>query len=491
MLLPTVFLGLEALVAAVLEAGGLEGVALASCGLERFGVFVSAALLAAGFLAATSDFVADFGVSGFADFDAGEERARGDSAGFLAAVVVDLVTSFFTGVVVLDVGVVEVLPPEGVVEVVLEAAGLEGVVEVFGAAGLDVAVEELLVVLVVGGRLEPVAGRGDADVAAADLLVLETGGLAGAVVLVLVGAEEAGFGAEGFLAAVRVLLVFTPLAVEGGVFFAAVVPVAGFAPLVAGPAPVAFFSPTLLLGAGAVVDPVVFLSGAGAGAGFLSGAVGVFLVTPLVWGLDVPLDRRLCGVLVREPGVGLAGLLVPGLVLGVVLLAVLALESPEVLLLVLAAGVSLALSGWGSSWLISAAGCCVAPSPAGLAAWLGSCPPAGASSFIGLDSNVSIGSIAAVVTPSGFISPWVVVVRLCGEGSVDFDLTGWPLVYRFSGDRSVWSLAVSAESSPATPCVSRTRLNPRVRRKKVELKMKPAEKLEEEPGGRAERRKPS
>lgn len=343
MLLPTVFLGLEALVAAVLEPGGLEGVGLASCGLERFGVFVSAAL-PTGFLAAASDFVADFGVSGFADFVAGEERARGDSAGFLAAVV-DLVTSFFTGVVVLDVGVVEVLPPEGVVEVVLEAAGLEGVVEVFGAAGLDVAVEELLVVLVVGGRLEPVAGRGDADVAAAGLLVLETGGLAGAVVLVLVGAEEAGFGAEGFLAAVRVLLVFTPLAVEGGVFFAAVVPVAGFAPLVAGPAPVAFFSPTLLLGAAAVVDPGVFLSGAGAGVGFLSGAVGVFLVTPLVCGLDVPLDRRLCGVLVREPGVGLAGLLVPGLVLGVVLLAVLALESPEVLLLVLAAGVSLAFSG--------------------------------------------------------------------------------------------------------------------------------------------------
>lgn len=69
----------------------------------------------------------------------------------------------------LDVGVVEVLPPEGVVEVVLEAAGLAGVVEVFGAAGLDVAEEELLVVLVVGGRLEPVAGRGDADVPAAGL----------------------------------------------------------------------------------------------------------------------------------------------------------------------------------------------------------------------------------------------------------------------------------------------------------------------------------
>lgn len=146
-------------------------------------------------------------------------------------------------------------------------------------------------------------------------------------------------------AVVGVLLVFTPLAVEGGVFFAAVVPVVGFAPLVAVPAPVAFFSPTLLLDAGAVVELVGFLSGAGAGEGFLSGAVGVFFVTPLVWGLDVPLDRRLCGVLVREPGVLLAGLLVPGLVLGVVLLAVLAFGSPEVLLLVLAAGASLALSG--------------------------------------------------------------------------------------------------------------------------------------------------
>lgn len=144
------------------------------------------------------------------------------------------------------------------------------------------------------------------------------------------------------MAAAGAVLVFTPLAVEGGVFFAAVVPVSGFAPLVAGLVPVAFFSPTLLLDAGAVVDPVVFLSGAGAGVGFLGGAVEVFLVTPLVWGLDVPLDRRLCGVLVREPGVLLAGL---GLVLGVVLLAVLAFGSPDVLLPVLAAGASLALSG--------------------------------------------------------------------------------------------------------------------------------------------------
>lgn len=53
------------------------------------------------------------------------------------------------------------LPPEGVVEVGLEAAGL--VVVVLGVAGLAVAVELLVVELAVGGRVEPVAGR---DVAA-------------------------------------------------------------------------------------------------------------------------------------------------------------------------------------------------------------------------------------------------------------------------------------------------------------------------------------
>lgn len=50
-------------------------------------------------------------------------------------------------------------------------------------------------------------------------------------------------------------------------------------------------------------------------------------------------------MLVFEPGVVLAGLVLPGFVLAVGLLAVLALESPEVLLPVLAAGVSLAFSG--------------------------------------------------------------------------------------------------------------------------------------------------
>lgn len=55
------------------------------------------------------------------------------------------------------------LPPEGVVEVGLEAAGLAVVEEVLGVAGLAV-VTELLVVLVVGGRVEPVAGRDDGAV---------------------------------------------------------------------------------------------------------------------------------------------------------------------------------------------------------------------------------------------------------------------------------------------------------------------------------------
>lgn len=56
------------------------------------------------------------------------------------------------------------LPPEGVVEVGLEAAGLALVEEVFGVAGFAVARELLLVV---GPRVEPVAG--DAAVAAAGL----------------------------------------------------------------------------------------------------------------------------------------------------------------------------------------------------------------------------------------------------------------------------------------------------------------------------------
>lgn len=69
---------------------------------------------------------------------------------------------FFTGVAFLDVCDARGLPPEGVVEVGLEAVGL-AVVEVLGVAGLAVA-GELLVVLAVGGRVEPVAGRDEAVV---------------------------------------------------------------------------------------------------------------------------------------------------------------------------------------------------------------------------------------------------------------------------------------------------------------------------------------
>lgn len=231
------------------------------------------------------------------------------------------------------------------------------------------------------------------------------------------------------------LLLLTPLTGVDEVFLAAVVPVADFAPLVVGAAPAAFFSPTLFLDAGAPAGPVGFLVGAVVGVLFLTAAVGVFLATPLVWGLDTPFERRLWDVLGREPVVVLVGLVVPGFVLAVVLLVVLPLDSPEDLSLVLAAGVSLAWSGWGSTWPISPAGCCGISSPPGLAASLGSC----AASFTGLDSNVSIGSSAAVTTPSGFISTLVVVVRLCGAGLMDLNLTGWSKVYRLSEDGKMWS----------------------------------------------------
>lgn len=59
------------------------------------------------------------------------------------------------------------LPAEGVVEVGLEAAGLVAVEEVLGVAGLAV--------LVVGGRVEPVAGRGDADAPVVGLKEKEEG----------------------------------------------------------------------------------------------------------------------------------------------------------------------------------------------------------------------------------------------------------------------------------------------------------------------------
>lgn len=197
-----------------------------------------------------------------------------------------------------------------------------------------------------------------------------------------------------------VVLLFASFEVVGGVFFA-VVPLTDFAPLVAGVAPVVFFSPTLLLVAAAPVGPLGFLVAAVLGVLFLTAAGGVFFDTPLVWGLELPFERWLWDVLGLGADVVLVGLVVLGFDLAVVLLEVLALDSPTVLLPVLAAGVSLVWTGWGSS---CSTGCCGISSSMGLAASLGSCSPAGTASFTGLDSNVSICSRAAVTTPSGFIS---------------------------------------------------------------------------------------
>lgn len=225
---------------------------------------------------------------------------------------------------------------------------------------------------------------------AVGLLVFE----AGAFEEVDSGLEEAvvSLAAGGFLAAVLPLV--------DGDLVAAVVPVV-FAPLAADRG---FFSPTLVLEA--AVGALLFLAAA-------AGAAGAFLDrTPLVGGLDdVPFDRRLW----VAPGRALDGVL-PGaeadlpaaLMLGLdfnrALLDGLALRSPEALLLILAAAVSLVGSGWA---ITASADCCgVSPSTVS-AAWLGSwTPPAGcgSASFSGLDSNVSTGSRAAVTTPSGFIS---------------------------------------------------------------------------------------
>lgn len=232
----------------------------------------------------------------------------------------DLLTSFFTGAV-LDVCDAGALPAEGVVG--LEVAGFEAVEEDLGVAGLGAAAE-LLVVLLLGGRV--------ADVPEGVLVVLETGALSGlgeAVELGFVAVEVAGLDAAGFFAAAVVELALTPL-VEVGVFLA----VAVLAPLVRGVAD--FFSPVLgvLLGVGVV--PVGFLGAAVTGVLFLSEAGVVFLGTPLVWGLETPLERRL-GVLL-DAVVPLVGV-VPGFVF-VVLFGVLDLASPGGFLLDFA-GVSL------------------------------------------------------------------------------------------------------------------------------------------------------
>lgn len=210
----------------------------------------------------------------------------------------------------------------------------------------------------------------------------------------------------------------TPLATLDGVFLTAVEPLVDFAPLVVGKAPGGFFSPTLLFKAGAVgflgtKDALLFLS---------SGGV-VFFATPLVCGLDTPFERRLWEVFGLDPAVVLVWL--RGLVFTAVLLVVLALESPEILVLVLAGVFSLAFSGFESPCPLSPAHCTGASSTTGLAAWLGSCPVEGAASLSGLDSSASIGSSAVVITPSGFISPGVVVVVV--------------VVYRLSGVDEVWS----------------------------------------------------
>lgn len=216
-----------------------------------------------------------------------------------------------------------------------------------------------------------------------------------------------------FLAAVALLLVLTPLAGPLGVFLVAAVPVVDFRPLVVEAVegrvvPVGFLSPTLVgvLEAGA---PAGFLEAAEVGVLFLSGVpvvvVVVFLTSPLVWGLDTPLVRRLWAVLGREPGPVLVRPVVPVFVLTGALLVVLALGSSEALLSVLVAGLSLAGSGWGSPWSISPAAGWPVTSSIGSAAWLGSSPMGGDASVMGLDSSVSIGSSTAVATPSGFISP--------------------------------------------------------------------------------------
>lgn len=264
-LLPTVFLGLVVLGAAVLEVldASLEEVALLS-GLGRVGVAESTALLVVGFFEAVLDLAVDFDTSCLAGFGAG---GRVDSDGFLAVDVTDL-TSFFTGAVVLDVCDAGALPAEGVVG--LEVAGFDEAIGVFGVAGLDAAAE-LLVVLLLGGRV--------VGVLESVLVVLETGGLSGlgeAVELGFVAVEAAGLEAAGFLAAAVVELVLTPLA-EVGVFLA----VAVLDPLVRGEAVGVFFSPVfrVLLGVGVV--PVGFLGIGVDGVLFLSEA-GVFLGTPLV-----------------------------------------------------------------------------------------------------------------------------------------------------------------------------------------------------------------
>lgn len=212
----------------------------------------------------------------------------------------------------------------------------------------------------------------------------------------------------GFLAAVL------PLLVAGD--FAAAAP-AVLAPLAADGAPLGFFSPTLVLDAGVPAEPVEVLVAAEVGVLLLflaaaAAAGGAFLGgTPLVGGLDVPLDMRLWAVLGRDPaavlpgaGADLATVPMLGLDLSRTLLDGLALRSAEILLLILAAAVSLVWSGWAGPG--PAGCCCCCPSTVPVAcsgSW--TLAASGSAWFSGLDSSVSTGSRAAVTTPSGFISP--------------------------------------------------------------------------------------
>lgn len=340
-LLPTVFLGVEAFPAGLVL--GVLGPALTSFeGVGLLGVFlVSAALLlAAGFLGVESglDAEADLGVSGLVVL-AGEVRVRGAAAGFLVA---DLVTSFLMGVAVFEGCDVGVRPAEGVVEPALAEAGL-GVVEVVlavGVPGLAVVVE-LLAVLAVAGLAAAEAGR-DPGAPVAGLVVLETGGLSGLGAAAVQGLVVA----VGFLAAVLVAL--TSLVGAAGVFFAAV-PVVAFTPLVAAGAevgrvvPAGFFSPTLVvvLVEGTTAVPTGLL-----GVVFSGAPVVVFLATPLACGLETPLVSRLWAVLGRDPGpvVVLIVAVVPGFVLAAGAL-VLAFGSAAALLFPVLVGATWAGSG--------------------------------------------------------------------------------------------------------------------------------------------------
>lgn len=297
-LLPTVFLGLVIL-AVLLFALGVFGLAVTSfeeADLVSLGLLVLASPAAfevkEGFLEADSGLagVVAFGVSGFVGLvEAG--RVRGEAAGFLAAGVDGLLTSFLMGVVVF-VNWAGVRPAGGAV--VLAGDGLAPEVVVLAVEGedFDADVDVLVAAEAVGfGAAD--AGR-EVVVPVAGLVVLETGGLSvlgEEVVPGLVVVAEAGLGAVVFG------LALSPFTGAAGVFLAGcVVPVvlAALAGAVAGRVvPIGFFS--VVLGAVLVVTaPAGFLDGAVVDVVFFSGpAPAVFLATPLVCVFCTPFVRRL------------------------------------------------------------------------------------------------------------------------------------------------------------------------------------------------------